>query len=237
MPPGHRQPGFRRLEARDTRGLRQAGGAQACHLRGRRSFERLLLRIEKVVETAPACCRLRGQENVASRSGRGVYLRGAMFHHSLALERRTSKERLERRLSKESESALLEANLKAKDGSPALHLESSPVSTIPNLPSENDLQSLASAKSASIHGRSTPSESSRRRQKHTTFADQKQQQLEHMCAAASPRRGLAPAPHLALAVRPSPASRPRYLRSPRAHPVQMLRAEQRRAHLARLLQD
>ena len=112
-----------------------------------------------------------------------------MFHHSLALERRTSKERLERRLSKESESALLEANLKAKDGSPALHLESSPVSTIPNLPSENDLQSLASAKSASIHGRSTPSESSRRRQKHTTFADQKQQQLEHMCAAASPRLG------------------------------------------------
>ena len=150
-----------------------------------------------------------GQENVASHSQRGVYLCGAMFHHSLALERRTSKERLERRLSKESESALLEANLKAKDASPALHLESSPVSTIPNLPSENDLQSLASAKSASIHGRSSPSESSRRRQKHTTFADQKQQQLEHMCAAASPRRGLAPAPHPALAVRPSPASRPR----------------------------
>ena len=157
-----------------------------------------------------ACrCVVAGQENVASHSQRGVYLCGAMFHHSLALERRTSKERLERRLSKESQSALLEANLTAKDASPALHLESSPVSTIPNLPSENDLQSLASAKSASIHGRSTPSESSRRRQKHTTFADQKQQQLEHMCAAASPRRGLAPAPHLALAVRPSPASRPR----------------------------
>mmetsp|Transcript_28836 Transcript_28836/g.73130 ORF Transcript_28836/g.73130 Transcript_28836/m.73130 type:complete len:280 (-) Transcript_28836:45-884(-) len=108
-----------------------------------------------------------------------------MFHHSLALERRASKERLERRLSKESQSALLEANLKAKDASPALHLESSPVSTIPNLPSENDLQSLASAKSASIHGRSTPSESSRRRQKHTTFADQKQQQLEHICYVPS----------------------------------------------------
>ena len=150
-----------------------------------------------------------GKRCLAHRSGRGVYLRGAMFHHSLALERRASKERLERRLSKESQSALLEANLKAKDASPALHLESSPVSTIPNLPSENDLQSLASAKSASIHGRSTPSESSRRRQKHTTFADQKQQQLEHMCAAASPRRGLAPAPHPTLAVRPSPASRPR----------------------------
>ena len=209
MPPGHRQPGFRRLEARDTRGMRQAGGAQACHLRGRRSFERLLLRIEKVVETAPAAACVARKRCLAHRSGRGVYPCGAMFHHSLALERRTSKERLERRLSKESESALLEANLKAKDGSPALHLESSPVSTIPNLPSENDLQSLASAKSASIHGRSTPSESSRRRQKHTTFADQKQQQLEHMCAAASPRRGLAPAPHLALAVRPSPASRPR----------------------------
>ena len=188
------------------RAERNVGGVLRLQARYR---PRLLLRIEKVVETAPACCRLRGQENVASRSGRGVYLRGAMFHHSLALERRASKERLERRLSKESGSALLEANLKAKDGSPALHLESSPVSTIPNLPSENDLQSLASAKSASIHGRSTPSESSRRRQKHTTFADQKQQQLEHMCAAASPRRGLAPAPHPTLAVRPSPASRPR----------------------------
>ena len=133
-----------------------------------------------------------------------------MFHHSLALERRTSRERLERRLSKESQSALLEANVKAKDASPVLHLESSPVSTIATpLPSENDLQSLASAKSANIHGRSTPSESSWRRQKHTTFADQQQQQLEHMCAAALPRRGLAPAPHLTLAIRPSPASRPR----------------------------
>ena len=196
-----------------TRVTREAGGKLAAHLRptcvaGALSSDCYSESRRLSRRRLAAACVAR-KRCLAHHSGRGVYLCGAMFHHSLALERRTSKERLERRLSKESQSALLEANLKAKDASPALHLESSPVSTIPNLPSENDLQSLASAKSASIHGRSTPSESSRRRQKHTTFADQKQQQLEHMCAAASPRRGLAPAPHPALAVRPSPASRPR----------------------------
>ena len=137
-----------------------------------------------------------------------------MFHHSLALERRSSKEKLENTQLRQS--TLLEANLKLKaDTSPLPHPDSSPVSTIATLPSEGDLQSVTSAKSASLQGAfsetrpKSPSESFRRRQRHTSFADQQQQPLEHMCAPAPPRPPLAPSPHPTLAMRPAPPSRPR----------------------------
>ena len=135
---------------------------------------------------------------------------GGMFHHSLALERRSSKEKLENTQLRQS--TLLEANLKLKADSSLPHPDSSPVSTIATLPSEGDLQSVTSAKSArdGLQGvfsetrPKSPSESFRRRQRHTSFADQQQQPLEHMCAPAPPRFTLAPAPHSPL-VHPPPA--------------------------------
>jgi len=110
-----------------------------------------------------------------------------MFHHSLALERRSSKEKLENTQLRQS--TLLEANLKLKADSSLPHPDSSPVSTIATLPSEGDLQSVTSAKSArdGLQGvfsetrPKSPSESFRRRQRHTSFADQQQQPLEHIC--------------------------------------------------------
>lgn len=160
---------------------------------------------------------------------------GGMFHHSLALERRSSKEKLENTQLRQS--TLLEANLKLKADNTLPHPDSSPVSTIATLPSEGDLQSVASAKSASLQGvfsetrPKSPSESFRRRQRHTSFADQQQQPLEHMCAPATPRPTLAPAPHPTLAMRSAPPS------LTYGRPVQMLRLNPRRAHLRGLLQD
>ena len=138
-----------------------------------------------------------------------------MFHHSLALERRSSKEKLENTQLRQS--TLLEANLKLKADSSLPHPDSSPVSTIATLPSEGDLQSVTSAKSArdGLQGvfsetrPKSPSESFRRRQRHTSFADQQQQPLEHMCAPAPPRPTLAPAPHPTLTMRLAAPPRPR----------------------------
>ena len=189
--------------------VRRFGRPEVPAVTGKYVYIKLFVNLPRTLTSTAFLCVRRSDQC----RGAGLQCRG-MFHHSLALERRSSKEKLENTQLRQS--TLLEANLKLKaDTSPLPHPDSSPVSTIATLPSEGDLQSVTSAKSVSLQGAfsetrpKSPSESFRRRQRHTSFADQQQQPLEHMCAPAPPRPTLAPSPHPTLAMRPAPPSRPR----------------------------